>query len=52
MSARMQKWAAIIKEAATCGMRKAEFCARKGLNPEFPDHITMHLPVARLPAMA
>lgn len=32
MSARMQKWAAIIQEAATCGMTKTEFCARKGIN--------------------
>ena len=31
-SARMQKWAGIIQEAATCGMTKAEFCARKGIS--------------------
>ena len=32
MSARMQKWAGIIQEAAaTCGMTKTEFCARKEL---------------------
>ncbi len=32
MSARMQKWAGIIQEAATCGMTKTEFCARKGID--------------------
>ena len=30
-SARMQKWAGIIQEAATCGMPKTEYCARKGI---------------------
>ena len=32
MNARMQKWAGIIQEAATCGMTKTEFCARKGID--------------------
>ena len=32
MSIRMQKWAAIIQEAATCGMTKTEYCARKGID--------------------
>ncbi len=32
MSVRMQKWAAIIQEAATCGMTKTEYCARKGID--------------------
>ena len=31
MSARMQKWAGIIQEAATCGMTKTELCAREEL---------------------
>lgn len=32
MSVRMQKWAGIIQEAATSGLTKTEFCARKGIN--------------------
>jgi len=32
MSIRMQKWAGIIQEAATSGLTKTEFCARKGIN--------------------
>jgi len=32
MSVRMKKWAEIIQEAATSGLTKTEFCARKGIN--------------------
>ena len=32
MSVRMQKWAGIIQEAATSGLTKTEFCARKGID--------------------
>lgn len=32
MSVRMKKWAGIIQEAATSGLTKTEFCARKGID--------------------
>ena len=32
MSVRMKKWAEIIQEAATSGLTKTEFCARKGID--------------------
>ena len=32
MSVRMQQWAGIIQEAATSGLTKTEFCARKGID--------------------
>ncbi len=32
MSVRMREWAAIIQEAASCGLTKTEFCAQKGIN--------------------
>ena len=32
MSVRMQKWVGIIQEAASSGLTKTEFCARKGIN--------------------
>ena len=32
MNVRMKKWAEIIQEAATSGLTKTEFCARKGID--------------------
>ena len=32
MSVRMKQWAEIIQEAATSGLTKTEFCARKGID--------------------
>ncbi len=32
MSVRMKQWAGIIQEAATSGLTKTEFCARKGID--------------------
>ncbi len=32
MSVRMKKWAGIIQVAATSGLDKNEFCARKGID--------------------